>query len=72
MWKDIPARMLYSWEGVSKIKTYPNCRLEVHSSVALDMLVKCWLDLPRILESVAFEILEDIRGTKHSVPSRAT
>lgn len=68
MWKDISAKMLYSWESISKMKTYPNCRLEVHSSVALDMLMKCWLDLPRILESVAFETLENILGTNIMYP----
>jgi len=34
--------------------------MEIHLSVALHILMKCWLELPRILESMVSEIVEDI------------
>lgn len=60
MWNDIPTKMFYSWKGTSKTKTYPNCWMEIHLSVALYILMKCQLELHGILESVVFETVEDI------------
>lgn len=34
--------------------------MEIHLSVALYILMKCQLELHRILESMAFETVEDI------------